>query len=84
MAKSFSLEIKTPEALIFSGEIESLIVPHNDGLQGYLADHEPVLRELVQGTLEYRKRGSSSEAEKVEIEGGFMTFSHNKAIIFIR
>lgn len=84
MGKAFSLEIKTPEKLLFSGEIESLIVPHKEGLEGYLANHTRVLRELVPGTLEYRPIGSSQETTKMEIPGGFISFAHNRAVVFIR
>ena len=49
----FILEIKTPDKLIFSGEIESLMVEHPSGKEGYLANHEPVLKELASGTVRF-------------------------------
>ena len=97
---TFSLEIKTPDALVFSGDVESLIVPRPDGLEGYLANHEPVLVDLAHGTLEIKgsdigipetetpifpiTKDPSNKSIKIEITGGFLTFLNNRATIFIR
>ena len=51
---TFNLDIKTPEKLIFSGNVESLMVEHPSGKEGYLANHEPVLRELAEGTVRFK------------------------------
>ncbi|MBP3816238.1 MAG: hypothetical protein J6H21_05150 [Firmicutes bacterium] len=99
MATEFSLEIKTPEKLIFSGDIESLIVEHPSGKEGYLAFHEPVLRELAPGMVQFsgeRVAGkipsdnpsilktNSPKTFEIEIQGGFLSFEGNKAVVFIR
>ena len=82
MAAKFLLEILTPEKLLFSGEVESLIVQHPSGKEGYLAFHEPVLKEISPGIITYKSSDTSSE--ELEVKGGFISFENNKAIIFIR
>ena len=82
MAAKFLLEILTPEKLLFSGEVESLIVQHPSGKEGYLAFHEPVLKEISPGIITYKSSDTSSE--ELEVNGGFISFENNKAIIFIR
>ena len=79
----FKLEIKTPEEVIYSGDIESLVVPHPEGLEGYLANHEPTLSELVPGKLSYLE-ADQTESRELEITGGWLVFSDNQAVIFLR
>ena len=57
---TFTLEIKTPNALVYSGKAESLIVPTPEGSEGYLANHETVITELTKGVLIFR-------AERIEL-----------------
>lgn len=59
----FILEIKTPDKLIFSGEIESLMVEHPSGKEGYLANHEPTLKELASGTVRFTAASSLDTSE---------------------
>ena len=51
---TFHLEIMTPDTLLFSGEVESLNVEHPSGNEGYLANHESVLREISSGIVRFR------------------------------
>ena len=94
----FKLEIKTPDRLIWSGEIESLIVTHPSGKEGYLANHQPVLKELTTGPIEISGGTAGTTAHSgqhisggaahsdglaVPESGGWLSFSDNKAIILI-
>ena len=81
---TFFLEVKTPDKLIFSGEVESLIVEHPSGKEGYLANHETVLKEIAAGTLQIRQDSHEANTKTIEVDGGFLSFSENKAIVFIR
>ncbi len=60
--KTFTLEIKTPDKLIFSGEVESIMVEHPSGKEGYLANHEPVLKDLVAGTVQFTTLSSEPDS----------------------
>ena len=79
---TFKLEIKTPDKVIFSGDIESLIVPFSEGKEGFLAKHENVLKPLSKGTIEY-KTADSQEFDTLDVSEGWLSFSDNKAIILI-
>ena len=45
------LEIVTPEAILFSSEVDSLSVPGEDGEFQMLNNHAPVVSNLVEGTI---------------------------------
>ena len=40
MAEKIELEIVTPEQLLFSGEVEEVVVPGSEGYLGILPGHE--------------------------------------------
>ena len=54
MDKTFSLEIMTPSATVFTGEITSLVAPGAIGYLGVLANHAPLVTTLVPGKITYR------------------------------
>ena len=80
---TFLLEIKTPDKLLFSGEVESMIVQHPSGKEGYMAYHEPIIKEIAEGIVQYRFSGESQHQE-LTVSGGFLSFDNNRAILFIR
>ncbi len=69
MGKKFKVEIVTPEKVVFSGEVESLVVPADRGYLGVLAGHAPLLAALRAG--EILMRGEGGEA-RYATSGGFM------------
>ena len=54
MSKLFNLSIISPEKIIYSGEISSLIVPAQLGYLGVLADHAPLIANLTPGKISFR------------------------------
>ena len=56
MAKTFLLEIVTPERQFFTGQVESLILPASDGSYGVEPGHEPVVA-AVEPRSEERRVG---------------------------
>jgi F-type H+-transporting ATPase subunit epsilon len=70
MARKFKVEIVTPEKLVFSGEVESLVVPADRGYLGVLAGHAPLLAALQPGEI-VMKGGPSGET-RYATSGGFM------------
>ena len=48
------LEIVTPDSLLFSGEVDEVVVPGKEGALGILPGHAPLLSELKIGVLHYR------------------------------
>lgn len=79
MAKTFRLEIVTPERLVLSEEVSSLVVPAEEGYLGVLAGHAPLLCTLKAGELRIR-RESGAEAIYAT-SGGFLEAGPKKASI---
>ena len=50
MAKTFRLEVVSPEAIVWSGEAEMLVTRTTEGEIGILADHEPMMAALATGS----------------------------------
>ena len=78
MAKKFKTEIVTPERLVFSEEIESLIIPAERGYLGVLAGHAPLLCTLKPGVITIR--GDKGE-QHYSTSGGFMEVTPAKAVL---
>lgn len=55
------LEIVTPEALIFSDEVETVVLPGYDGEMGVLPAHAPLVTTLLPGGLRITKAGKTTE-----------------------
>ena len=51
MATTFHFELTSPEQLVFSGEVEHVVVPGSEGEFGVLADHAPLIAMLRPGIL---------------------------------
>jgi F-type H+-transporting ATPase subunit epsilon len=78
MAKTFRLEIVTPEKLVFSEDIVSLIVPAEEGYLGVLAGHAPLLCSLKPGEIKIRRESGES---LYATSGGFMEVTPKKTSI---
>ncbi len=67
------LEIVTPEARVFSDEVDSVLLPGVEGELGVLPQHAPLVTLLKPGELHYTKGGKVAEycvgAGLVEITG---------------
>jgi F-type H+-transporting ATPase subunit epsilon len=79
MAKKFKTEIVTPEKIVFSEDIESLVIPAERGYLGVLAGHAPLLATLQPGeiTIKGTPRGELHYATS----GGFMEVTPGKAVL---
>lgn len=79
MAKTFKLEIVTPEETAFSAEVTSLQVPAWEGYLGVLASHAPLLTVLKAGVLSVKD--AADKASFFAIKGGFMEVRDNRAVV---
>jgi F-type H+-transporting ATPase subunit epsilon len=66
---TFHFELVAPERLIFSGEVEQVDVPGEEGEFGVLAGHAPFVTTLKPGML--RVYGSSGAPQRIVVRGGF-------------
>ena len=65
---NFHFELASPEQLVFSGEVEHVVVPGSEGEFGVLAGHAPLVTTLRPGILViYGER----DALRIVVGGGF-------------
>ena len=57
MAATFKLEIVTPEAKIYSEDVEMVTLPGVEGEMGIYPMHVPLMTQIVAGELAVRKDG---------------------------
>ena len=89
------LEIVTPEASIFQGEVESVTVPGVTGYFQLLNQHAPIVSLLQEGKVEFIGSSSIDEAfqaqftkgnngaKVLEINSGTLEMNNNKIIILV-
>lgn len=77
--RTFTLEIVTPEQVVLSRGVTSLVVPGVEGYLGVLAGHAPLLTELRSGSV--RARTPDGRQVEMTIGGGFMDVSFNHVVI---
>jgi F-type H+-transporting ATPase subunit epsilon len=64
---TFHFELASPERLVFSGEVEHVLVPGNEGEFGVLADHAPTVAMLRPGILKI----FGDKEQSFVVRGGF-------------
>ncbi len=78
MNKSLLLEIVTPERVVLSAEISSVVVPATEGYLGIRPNHAPLITGLEPGVIKYVKDG---QEYFIAISTGFLEVAHNKVSI---
>ena len=74
------LELVTPEKVMVSQEVDSVVAPGGMGEFGVLPGHVPFLSGLVPGELRYTHQGKT---ETFAISTGFAEISDNKVSILV-
>ena len=69
-----TLKIVSPEKIIFSGEVDSVLVPGTLGEFEILTDHAPIISTLDAGRVVYSVKGTTKE---LHIDGGFVEVKKN-------
>jgi F-type H+-transporting ATPase subunit epsilon len=75
---TFKLEIVTPEKMIFSGEVSSLLAWGVEGQLGILPHHAPLMTMLQPGDLVIKKGG---EEDTLTLSGGFLEVRPDKVVV---
>jgi F-type H+-transporting ATPase subunit epsilon len=78
MAKTFQVDIVTPEAVIWSGEADMVSARTTEGDIGILADHEPTMAALATGAVTIHHEGKVTAAV---IHGGFLQIFKNQVTL---
>jgi len=64
-----SVQVISPERVLFEGSVDSVVAPAFDGEVGILTQHAPMMTLLGKGEL---RLGAGGSAGKFRIEGGFL------------
>src|SRR3712207_3789965 len=70
MARSFKLDVVTPDRVVLSEDVVSVVAPGAQGSFGVLAGHAPMVAELGIGQLQYRT--ADGDEDIMAISGGFL------------
>ena len=66
---SFPFELVSPERIIFSGEVEQVVIPAAEGEMTLLSDHAPMMTSLQTGFLVV---SGAKGQERILVQGGFV------------
>ena len=69
-----TLRIVSPERIVFTGEVDSVLVPGTVGPFEILNNHAPIISTLVEGKVAYSVKGDIKE---LHIVGGFVEVKKN-------
>lgn len=72
------LEIVTPEAKTFSGEVDSVVLPGTQGEFGVLPGHEHLITEIEPGELEIIQGNTKSW---LAVGGGFVEIRNDRVAV---
>lgn len=78
MAKTFQVDVVSPEATVWSGEATFVIARTPDGEIGILADHEPVMAALETGAVVVE---SAAGRTTIGVHGGFLQILDNQVTL---
>ena len=74
------LKIVSPEKVIFTGEVLSVLVPGTLGSFEILNDHAPIISSLEPGRVEY---ATAEGRESFDIIGGFVEVKKNNVSLCV-
>lgn len=75
-----NLKIISPEKILFSGEVESVLVPGTVGEFEILKDHAPIISTLEEGRVIYT---TATGKQQLNILGGFVEVKRNEVSLCV-
>lgn len=79
MAKSFAVDVVSPERTLWSGEATFVVARTPDGEIGVMADHEPVMAALTTGAVTVD--GADGQRTTIAVHGGFLQILDNQVTL---
>lgn len=79
--RTVSVQVVTPDGVVWEGPVRSVTVPSQAGALGILARHEPVAAVLVRGTV--RLRPVAGEPRELAITGGFVVVDDDDVTVLV-
>lgn len=77
MADKLAVELVAPDRKVWSGEGDLVVIKTVDGEMGIMANHSPVLAELVEGGV-MRVLDGGQQQLIAAVHGGFVSMSRNE------
>src|SRR6187200_1545508 len=75
----FQLDVVTPDRIVMSEPVSSMVAPGSEGSFGVLAGHAPMVAELTVGQLRYRSQAGAEEV--IAISGGFLEVGRDQVTV---
>jgi F-type H+-transporting ATPase subunit epsilon len=82
MSSTFNVEIISPDKLVYSGPIVSIVVPAESGYLGILANHAPLIARIIKGKISVKEASGDIRTFRVSGEG-FIEVMSNKASVLL-
>jgi F-type H+-transporting ATPase subunit epsilon len=79
MAKTFQVDVVSPEATVWSGKAVIVIARTPEGELGIMADHEPMMATCATGPVEIE--AESGERTTIGVHGGFIQVVNNQVTL---
>ena len=79
MAKTFQVDVVSPEATVWSGKAVIVIARTPEGELGIMADHEPLMATCATGPVEIE--AESGERTTIGVHGGFIQVVNNQVTL---
>ncbi len=76
-----TLEILTPEKVLYKGESSLVQLPGVDGLFEILNNHAPIIAALAEGKVKYKD--AANQLQYLSITGGFAECLNNKVSVLV-
>jgi F-type H+-transporting ATPase subunit epsilon len=76
---AFTFELVSPEKIVYSGEVEQVVVPGTEGDFAVLKDHAPVMSALRPGIVSFTDAKGATET--VFVRGGFVDVNGGVATV---
>ncbi|MDH3307379.1 MAG: F0F1 ATP synthase subunit epsilon [Acidimicrobiia bacterium] len=79
MARSFRVDVVSPEATLWSGDATFIVARTPDGEIGIMADHEPLMGALI--TSAVHVEGADGTKTTIAVHGGFIQVLENQVTL---
>ncbi|MBU3852085.1 MAG: F0F1 ATP synthase subunit epsilon [Candidatus Paralactobacillus gallistercoris] len=76
-----TVNIVTPDGIIYNHPAKMLIVQAMDGSLGIMADHEPLVATLKIAKVRIKRLDDPSQEDEIAVNGGFLEMNNNIASI---
>lgn len=76
-SKVLTVNIVTPDGLVYDHHASMVIVRTTDGDLGIMANHEPIVAPLQIGEVRVKRTDNPGHEDRVAVSGGFMEMKDN-------